>query len=77
LYKVKKYIHTPHLISIKKATITETSSIKDNIVTDDYSSVDEQKIVKYSTEVNETKKSDNLIKIEKYELKKHPLTLKK
>jgi len=75
LYKVEKYTHTPHILNIKKAE--KTSSMDDNILSDEYTSIDEQKIINYSTRVNEIKKSDNLIKIEKYELKKHPLTLKK
>jgi hypothetical protein len=75
LYKVEKYTHTPHILNIKKAE--KASSMDDNILSDEYTSIDEQKIINYSTRVNEIKKSDNLIKIEKYELKRHPLTLKK
>lgn len=75
LYIVEKYAYTPHPLNIKKATITKTSSI--NNISPDNANVNERKLANYSTGTNEIKKSDNLIKIEKYELKKHPLTLKK
>jgi hypothetical protein len=76
LYKVEKYIYTPHLFNIKKAIKIEENT--------DINYIDEKPIINYEIEevnnqanMNELNIPDKLIKIKKYQPKKHSIYLRK
>lgn len=75
LYKVEKYEYKSHLIDVKKAEEAQTTSQNNISEGASISVVDKSKTINTSTNAIET--PVNLVKVEKYQLKKHPISLKK
>ncbi len=72
LYKIEKKAYKSHAINIKKAVEIETSQSNEDFIT-----VVDESTINTPINVGELNTPVNLIKIEKYQLKKHPVLLKK
>ena len=72
LYKIEKKAYKLQAINIKKAVEIETSQSNEDFIT-----VVDESTINTPINVGELNTPVNLIKIEKYQLKKHPVLLKK
>jgi hypothetical protein len=75
LYEVEKYEYKPHLVNIKKAEETQIILQNNNVSVGNRINADKSNAINTSIKVIEL--PVNLIKIEKYQLKKHSISLKK
>lgn len=77
LYKVKKYEYKPHLIDIKKAKEIEIKSSNEDFPNKNPINIDKSETTDSLIKANEWNSPVSSIKIEKYQLKKHSIFLKK
>ena len=76
-YKVKKYEYTNHSINLKKAERTE-NVVLNNLTEENYITIDKPKLPSHTMNIRNGKEvKPVLVNVEKYQLSKHSLKIKK